>query len=182
MSLTVSYCCWLSLTVSPIPWTCCMSLTLSYVCLQSLTICLVKLSFNMPLPVSNSCCLFLTVSPIQWSCCMVLTVSNCYWLPLTVSPSAMELLYVSHCLLWLLAFCHSLSLCHKVPPCLKLYLMVAVSFSFSLWSNGVATCLSLSLPVPWSCCMSITVSHGCWRSLTFSPSPIELLHFSHCLL
>ena len=39
---------------------------------------------------------------------MSLTVSHCCWLYLTVSPSAMEFMHVSHYLLWLLAVCHSL--------------------------------------------------------------------------
>ena len=40
---------------------------------------------------------------------MTFIVTNGCWLSLTVSPSALELLHISHCLLWLLAVYHYLS-------------------------------------------------------------------------
>ena len=40
---------------------------------------------------------------------MSLNVSYGFWLSLTVSPSVMELLHVSHCLVLLLAYSHYLS-------------------------------------------------------------------------
>ena len=53
---------------------------------------------------------------------MYLSVSHCIWLSLTVSPSAIELLHVSNCLLLLLATSHCLSgpmemlhVCHCLP-------------------------------------------------------------------
>ena len=48
--------------------------------------------------------------------------------------------------------------------------------------HGVAACLSLSLSVPWSCCMSVTVSNDCWLSPTVSTRAMELVYVSHCLL
>ena len=86
MSDTVSHGCWQALTVSRIPWSCCMSITVSYGCWLSLIFYLVP-----------------------WSCFMSITVSYGYWLYLTVSLRAMELLHVSKCLLWLLAVTHCLT-------------------------------------------------------------------------
>ena len=70
--------------------------------------------------------------------------------------------------------------------------MVVYSLSLSLLFHGVATflslslivagCLSLSFLVPWSFCMSLTVSYRCWVSLTNVLSAIELLHLCHYLL
>ena len=40
---------------------------------------------------------------------MSLTIFYGYWLSLTVSPIAMDLLHVSHCLLWFLAVSQCLS-------------------------------------------------------------------------
>ena len=45
MSLTFSYCCLLSFTVSPVPWSYFMSLTVSYCCWLSVTISLSVLEF-----------------------------------------------------------------------------------------------------------------------------------------
>ena len=154
MSPTVS--CWLCVTVSLVPLNCCMSLTVSYGCWLSHIVC-----------------------PVEWSCCMSITVSFGCWLSLTVSPTAMELLHISKCLPWLRAFTHCLtclmkelhvslcllylpagshcvSQCHGVAACLPL-------------SPLVAHCLSLSLPVLRRDCMCLTVSYGCWISLTISP-------------
>ena len=77
---------------------------------------------------------------------------------LTVYSSSKKLPHVSHCLLWLLAVSYRLWNCHRV-----------------------AACLSLSLPVPWSCFMSLTVSYVFWLSLTVSTIAMDLLHVSHCL-
>ena len=65
--------------------------------------------------------------------------------------------------------------------------------SLSLWSLEESTCLllfimvadylSLSLTLPWSCCMSLTVSYSCLISLFFSLIPCSCymaLTFSHC--
>ena len=75
-----------------------------------------------------------------------------------------------------------------VAGCLSLSLPVPGICCMSLTVAGslslspmVAVCLSLSLPVPGSCCMSLTVSLGCWLSLPVYPSPRELLHVSHHL-
>ena len=82
---------------------------------------------------------------------MLLTVSECYWLSLV----SMELLHVSHFVTWLLA----VSYCPSGPTEL-------LHVSDCCW-------LSLAvLPVPLSCCMSLTVSS----------SSMELLHVTHCLL
>ena len=45
---------------------------------------------------------------VSLSCCMSL-VSYAFWLSLTVSPSAIELLHVSHFLPWLFSVSHCLS-------------------------------------------------------------------------
>ena len=135
MSLTVSIGGWLSITFHP-----------SDIVLLHVSHC------------SNGCWLSLTVSLVPWSYCMSLTVSYCYWMSLIVSPSTMEFLNVSHCLLWLLAV------------------------SLSLRSHGVYTYLSLFLPFPSSCCMSLTVSYGFWLSHTVSLVTLQFLHVSHCFL
>ena len=57
----------------------------------------------MCLTVTYNCLLSLTVSPVPWSFCMSLNVSICGWLSLSFSILAMELLHVSHCLLWYMA-------------------------------------------------------------------------------
>ena len=43
-------------------------------------------------------------------------------------------------------------------------------------------CLSLSLPVQWSCFLSLTFSYSYLLSPTVSSTSKELLHVSHCLL
>ena len=71
---------------------------------------------------------------------MSFTVANSCWLSLTVSLSAIELLYVSHCLLWLL---HWLSTTFS-PVQWSFYMSLIVSYmvagclTLSLWSHGVA--------------------------------------------
>ena len=117
MSFTVSYGCLLSLTVSPIPWSCYMSLTVSHGCLLSLT-----------------------VSTVSWiAACLSLSpmVAGCFSGPI-------ELLHVSHCLAWLLAVSHSLSKYDGVAECLSLSIMVAMCLSLSLRSHGVATSLNVT--------------------------------------
>ena len=129
---------------------------------------------------------------VPWIYCMSFAASFGYWLSLTVSYSAMELialsnclpsylrslivsssskdlLHVSYCFLCLLAVSHCLFQCHGVT----------CSLSISLLFAGF---LSLSLPVQNSFCMSLTVSYPCWPSLTFSLSSIESVHGSYCLL
>ena len=90
----------------------------------------------------------------------------------------MKLLYVSYCLLMLLAVSHSLSQCHGVAACLSLSPMVAGRFSLSLQSHVVSACPSLSLLVAGClsmslechrfCCISLTLSYHCWLSLILS--------------
>ena len=46
----------------------------------------------------------------------------------------------------------------------------------------VACCLLPSLPIPYSCCMSVTVARICLLSLTIFHGPIELQNVSHCHL
>ena len=112
-----------------------------------------------------ACCLSLSL-PVPWSC----------WLSITVYLGPMELLHLSHFhpLLW--DFSHGLYQCNEVAACLSL----------SLQCHGVAACLSqspmvacslrLSLPVPWSCCISLTASLCYLLLLTVSKSPMEFLH------
>ena len=52
----------------------------------------------MSLTVPHGFWLSLTLSLVEWSCYMSLNVSRYCWLSLTVFPSAMELMHVSHCL------------------------------------------------------------------------------------
>ena len=66
---------------------------------------------------------------------------------LNCDTGPMELLHVSHCLLWLLALSHCLSQFQRVAACLSLSLIVVGSLSMSLWSNGIATFLLFSLMV-----------------------------------
>ena len=89
---------------------------------------------------------------------MSLNVFYDCWLSLTVSTSAMKLLHIFH-------FHYQ---CYGVAAFLSLYPIVA-------------GCLPLSLPVPWSCFLSLTVSHCRWLSLIVFTSAMEFLHVSHCL-
>ena len=95
---------------------------------------------------------------------MSLTVSYCLWQSLTVS---IELLHVSDCLLWLLAFCprpsgpfELLHVCH-VSHCISLFVTVSL-------------CLSSPMEL-------LHLSHCSWLSLTVSTCAMELLNVSHCL-
>ena len=63
---------------------------------------------------------------------MCLTVPYIRWLSLTVLPSAIELLHISHCLLWLLALSHCLYQCHGVAQPLSFCPMVGGCLSLSL--------------------------------------------------
>ena len=86
----------------------------------------------MCLNVFYSCLFYLTVSPVPWSFFISLTVSIGVWVSLTVSTSAMKLLHVFHCLIWLMAVSQCLS-----RPLELLY------FSFSsTWLLAVSHCLS----------------------------------------
>ena len=96
---------------------------------------------------------------------MSLTVSYGCLLSLIVCFSAMKNLHVSHCLLCLLATSHCPSQCIGVAAYLSLSPMVSGCLSLSIWFQGDATCLSQSLLVLWSCCMSLTVYYGYWLSL-----------------
>ena len=109
MSLTVSHGCWLSLTVSLVPWSSCMSLTVSYGCWLSLTISTSSIEL---LHVSRCFLIFFVVSQcLLWllavSNCLSypmellhVTVSHCFWMSLTLSPvpwSCCMSLTVSYC-------------------------------------------------------------------------------------
>ena len=113
---------------------------------------------------------------------MSFTVSIGCLLSLTVSPSALDLLYFSFSLIWYLAVSHCLSspmeLLHVSHRLFQFY-EVAACHSLSLI---VAGCLSLSLLVPWSYRVSVTALYVCLLSLTVCPSAIEFLHVSHFLL
>ena len=152
-------------------------------------------------------CLALTL-PVPWSFWRYLTLllllpvshffflvrrscfSHCLKLFLAVSHYFLsEFLNVSHCTLMLLVVSHFLPQFYGVAACLTLSLLWLLAVSLSLRSDGVAACLSLPpmvvltfSPVPWSCRLSLTISHDCWLSHTASSSYSVLLHFSHCLL
>ena len=81
MSLTVSHCCWQSLTFRPVPWSSFKSLSDFYGFWLSLNVCLCAMEL---LHVSHF---------LPW----LLAASHCLSGP-------MEFLSFSHCLLWLLAF------------------------------------------------------------------------------
>ena len=165
MSLTVSFCCWLSLTFSSSaiellrPWYLSVSHCLSQchgvaACLSLSPIVSGYLSlplqshgvvgfFSLPPMVAG----FLSLSlPVPRICCTSLTVSHCCWLSLTIPYGPIELLNVSHCNLLLLAVSDCLSQCHGVDACLLLSPMVARFHS--------------SFPVSLRICMSLTISHG----------------------
>ena len=99
MSLTVSTCFCLSLSISPYP------MGLLNVCYFHLLLLPVAHSpckhhgvTEISLTVPYGCWLSLTVSLVWWSCSMSPIVSNGCWLPLTVSSGTMKLLVVSNCL------------------------------------------------------------------------------------
>ena len=158
MSLTVSHGSWLSLTVSLVPLSCYMSLTVSHACWLSLTVSPMPCSGCMSLTVSYGCCKLLHVSPVLWSCCITFIVTNGCWLSLTFSQ------------------------CHGIAACLLLSPIVAVCLTLSLQSHRFCTCLSLSLPVPWSCCMSLSFSHGCWQPLNSMSLGKMLRDSQQCLI
>ena len=205
MSLTVSIGGWLSITFPPSAIVLLHVSHCSYGCWQSLTVSLVPWSFCMSLTVSYCNWMSLIVSPTAIE---FLNVSHCpLWL-LAVSHflfGPMEFLHIFHGLFHfhLVAACLSLSpmvsgclilslQSHAISACLSLFPIVAGLLSLSIWSHGVAPCLSmspivtdilsLSLPVPWSFCISFAVSYCYWFSLTVTPSTMEFLHVSHCLL
>ena len=99
-------------------------------------------------------------------------VSHCLIFVLALSHvfffGPMELLHDSHCLLWLLAVSHSLSKFKRV----------AASFSHS---PEVAGCLLQCLPVPCSCRISLTVTNCFWLFIFVSSNAMEFLAVSHCL-
>ena len=151
MSLTVSHCCWLSLTVS---------------------MELLHVSQCLPRLLAVSLCLSVQIK--------LQHISNCFLLSLTVSLSARKLLHVSNCHLWLLAVSHYL---YGLIELLHFYhylpLLLVMSHCLSQ-CHGVAICCSMSLIVdnclslsPRSCCMSFSVSHGCWVSLIVPPVPLS---------
>ena len=120
-----------------------MSLTFSYksgclsLSLSVQRICCTSLTF------SHGCWLSLTLSLVLWSCLQSLTISHGCRLSFTVSSSSKELLAVSYCL----------------------FKFKGVTASLSL-SPIVVSCLSLFFLAPWNCQLSLTVSYGCWLSLT----------------
>ena len=130
MSLTVSSCCWLPFTVSPVPWNRYMSPTFSYGCWLSLTVS----------SVPKSCCMSLTVSP---SAIEFLNVSHFLSWLLAFShylSSPKEFLPVSNCLSLLLAVCYDLFWSHGVAECLLLSRTFA-GFLFTLrhWEKSLET-------------------------------------------
>ena len=131
----------------PHPCSFCMSLMFSLCCWMSLTVFLVPCSYYMSLTVFHACWVSLTVFQIPGSCCVSLTVSYDGLVSLCLY-GLMKLLYVSHTLLLLLADSYSFSKSHGVAACVSFSPMVVGYLSLSLWSHVVATCLSLSLPVP----------------------------------
>ena len=159
----------------PVLWSRCMPLTVSYACFFLFSLSLsVQLSWCMFLSVFHSSCLSLSVSPVILSCCMALTVSYVCWLSLIVSK---ELLHVYNFLPYLMAFSNN---CHCSLELLNVLTSTDSVLRCLSQCHGTAECLSLTLPVPWSHRMSMTVSNGCWLSLIISPCPMELLNVSHC--
>ena len=178
MSLTLSHDSCLSLTVSPsakellhyshyLPW------------FQAIPYCLCRpmellhVSHSLPWLLAVSHCLS---QFLRFAACHLLSLICACYLSLSLRSHV-----VSICLSMspMVAFSFLLSLWfHGVATCLSLFPIVACCLLLSLWSYWVAACLSLSLvagclslslPLPWSCCMSLTVSHSCWLSLTVSP-------------
>ena len=164
MFLTFSYGCWLFLSFFLVVWICCMSFT----CLLSL----LALSPCLSLCHGVAACLYLP--PLlagfshNLSCSMeLLYVSYClsWWLPASYSPySPMELLDVSHRLMWLIAVSYCLSGLLS-SGCLSMSPVVTGCLSLSLRSHRVATCLSLSL-------------YCWWTSLNVTLSSMDSLHVS----
>ena len=109
--------------------------------------------------------------------CMSLTASYSCWLSLNVSSSSMELLYVCHCLSWLLVVSSSaLELLH-VSHCL-------------LWLLGVSHCplVPMELLHVLHCLLRFHAVLSCFHCLLWLLAvlqciygPIEFLHVFHCL-
>ena len=158
MSITFSYSCWLSLTVSPsamellhvfqflisvLGFSHCLfkfnvdaySLSLSpmVACCLSLSLPAPK-SFFISITVSYRCLLSITISPLPQSCCVSLNVSNSYWL--------------SSLSRWSHGVAACLSLSPKVAGFILLSLSALCSCSMSLSVTNCAGSLSLPLPVP----------------------------------
>ena len=135
MSLTVSYPCWLSLTISPVLWCCCMFLT-----------------------VSNGGWLCLTVSPRAME---FLYVSHCLFqfygfaACLSLSPKFSGYLSLSFC-------SHGVATCLSLSPmvagCLSLSLPAPWSFYLSLIVSCWCWLTLNACPVSWSCYMSLIVA------------------------
>ena len=113
MIFTVSYSCWLSLTVST-------SVMESLHVSHRLPLLLAVSNFLFQFHGVTAClslsplaagCLSLSLQ-VTWSFCIFLTVSDCCWLSLTFFSGSVELLNVSHCIQLLLAFSQFLSQCH----------------------------------------------------------------------
>ena len=158
MSRTVYNCCWLSVTVSPCPWSCCMTLTFSYDYWMSLTVSLVLLSCCTSLTVSYSCGLSFTVCPTTME---LLTLSHCLQLSLAASLCLFQFLRVAACL----------SLSPTDAGYLSLFQLFEGDSAFLSQSPMVAGCLTLSLLALLRCCMSFTIFFGCLLSLTVSTIP-----------
>ena len=94
----------------------------------------------------------------------------------------MEFLHVTNFLLCLQDVSYNLSQCHGVAAYHSLSPIVDVYLSLSLlvpWSCLLSLTVS---PVTLSCYMFLTVPYCCWFSLTVSPSAMELLFVPHSLL
>ena len=137
-----------------------MALTVSYGCWLSLTVCMVPRSFYTSLTVFHGCWMSLTVSPSNME---LLHVVHCLSFLLTVSHSlhgvaaclsvspmvagslshSLRSHGVATCLSLLLAVSHCLSQCRGVAGCFSPSPMVAGCLSLSLRSYGFATCLLL---------------------------------------
>ena len=157
LSLPLPWNCWLSLTLSLLLWSCYMSLTISYCCWLSFLVFLFHVvSVCLSLSTMVSGFLSLSLGSHRVAACLSLSrsVAGC------ISPSSQF-----H------GFAACLSLSHMIAGCFSLSLMIAGCLSLSLRCQGAATCFSLSLiiadslsqtlPVPWSCCMSLTVFYCC---------------------
>ena len=174
-----------------------MSLTVSYDCSLSLTVS----SSGIELLHVSHCLPRLLAFSHSLSCPMeLLHISHCLSFLLAVSHYLFQLQGVDVCLSLssMVAGCLSLSLLsHRIAALPLRSSMVTRCLSLSLWSHEVDTCLSLFLIVtgcltlfPWSGCNLhyhsghmdlLNVSNYLLLSLTFSQSKMELLHVSHSL-
>ena len=139
--LSLSHCCWLSLTVSPI----------------EIELLHVSYSFLWLLAVSH--CISGPIELLQVFNCLLCLLEVSYFL-----SGPMELLHVSHCL------SDPMELLH-VSHCLSLLLAVSHFLSGPMELLHVSHCLEWLLTismVPWSCCMSLTVTYVFWLSITVS--------------